>query len=265
MILTLPISHLINSENYTKVPGIKALEFKKKQPILEYPGPILFHSGKGIVDHDFMDYFDEILPFLNDNNFECFSFDIGPASAFVKTENYYYISESEPLSKGEILKLSKQRLSYVKDRFNGFVALENLNYFPTTAYSHVCDPGFFAKVVRENDVYCILDIAHAMISAHNLGIDWQDYFMQMPLERVKEIHLSAHGMVDGKWRDLHHRPNKETYKILEFIQKNLKKEAYIIVEFYEDFSELIEIYQEVFEWLKNKNDSNHGVRHLAGN
>ena len=79
----------------------------------------------------------------------------------------------------------------------------------------------------------------------------------MPLERVKEIHLSAHGMVDGKWRDLHHRPNKETYEILEFVQKNLKSEAHIIIEFYKDFSELKEIYQEVFKWLKSKNSLNY--------
>ena len=33
MILTLPISHLINSENYLQVPGVEALEFKKRQPM----------------------------------------------------------------------------------------------------------------------------------------------------------------------------------------------------------------------------------------
>ena len=30
MILTLPVSHLINSENYQNVPGVRALEFKKQ-------------------------------------------------------------------------------------------------------------------------------------------------------------------------------------------------------------------------------------------
>ena len=105
-------------------------------------------------------------------------------------------------------------------------------------------------MVRENDVYLVLDIAHAMISAHNLEMNWQDYFLRLPLERVKEIHLSAHGMIDGKWRDLHLRPNIETYKILEYVQKSVEGEPYLIIEFYKDFPELIEIYSEVSHWLK---------------
>ena len=54
MILTLPISHLINADNYLQVPGVNALEFKKQQPILDYSGPLFFHSSKGIIDEDFI-------------------------------------------------------------------------------------------------------------------------------------------------------------------------------------------------------------------
>ena len=250
MILTLPVSHLINSENYQNVPGVRALEFKKQQPVFYYDGPLFFHSGKGLIEEDFISYFDNLLPYLNGNKFKHFSFDLGPATSRVTIEDYYYVSEDNVLTAEEILTISKERLDYVKKRFNGTVALENLNYFPTSAYSHVCEPDFFSEVIRENDVYWILDIAHAMISAHNLGIDWQEYFLRMPIDRVKEIHLSAHGKINGKWRDLHLRPNELTYEILQFVQKNLKNRPYIIVEFYKDFAELVEIYQEVSEWLK---------------
>ena len=84
MILTLPISHLINAENYLQVPGVHALEFKKKQPILDYSGPLFFHSGRGIIDEDFIDYFDNLLPYLNENKFQHFSFDLGPATPKTK-------------------------------------------------------------------------------------------------------------------------------------------------------------------------------------
>mgnify|MGYP001346331071 FL=1 len=249
MKLTLPISHLINTENYLLVPGVQALEFKKKQPVFDYSGPLFFHSGKGIIDEDFIDYFDNLLPYLNENKFQHFSFDLGPATPKYKIEDYYYVTEEEVLTAEEISCISKERLNYVKKNFKGIVALENLNYFPTSAYSHVCEPDFFSKVVRDNDVYCILDIAHAMISAHNLGIDWQDYFLQMPLERVKEIHLSTHGIVDGKWRDLHERPNDETLKVLQFIWEKLTSDAYLIIEFYKNFEDLVEIYNETSLWI----------------
>jgi len=252
MILTLPVSHLISSQNFHQIPGIKALEYKKEQPVFDYSGPQFFHSGKGATDHDFIHYFDKLLPHLNNHEFSHFSFDVGPSAEYCKTEDYYYVAESEVLTAEELERITAERLHHVKRGFNGLVALENLNYFPTSAYAHVCEPDFISRVVRENEVYMILDIAHAMISAHNLGISPESYFTSLPLDRVKEIHLSAHGMVDGKWRDLHNRPNKETYEILEMLRAHVRNDAYLVVEFYKDFSELIEIYREVDEWLISK-------------
>tara|TARA_A100001037_G_scaffold290316_1_gene303015 strand:+ start:110 stop:877 length:768 start_codon:yes stop_codon:yes gene_type:complete len=252
MILTLPVSHLINEENYVKIPGVKALEYKKEQTVICYPGPLLFHSGKGVTDHDFVDYFNTLLPYLKSHKFSHFSFDIGPAAERCKTKDYYYVAESEVLTAGEITQISAERLRYVKKFFDGIVALENLNYFPTSAYDHVCDPDFISKIVRENDVYLILDIAHAMISAHNLNFSPEDYFSRLPLDRVKEIHFSAHGMLDGKWRDLHNRPNNETYELLEMLAGHVNKDTYLIIEFYKDFYQLIEIYKEVNDWLNSK-------------
>ena len=252
MILTLPVSHLITAQNYQEIPGFKALEYKKEQPVFDYSGPLFFHSGKGVTDHDFIEYFDALLPYLKEHKFCHFSFDIGPAAEHCKTEDYYYVAESEVLTAEEIIRITNQRLDYVKSRYDGIVALENLNYFPTSAYDHVCDPDFISNVVRENDVYLILDMAHAMISAHNLGVSPDNYFNRMPLDRVKEVHLSAHGMLDGKWRDLHDRPNEETYRILDMLSSQINNETYIIIEFYKDFSELIEIYKEVEGWLNSK-------------
>ena len=253
MILTLPISHLINAENYLLVPGVHALEFKKKQPILDYSGPLFFHSSRGVIDEDFIDYFDDLVPYLNDNEFKHFSFDLGPASPKVKIEDYYYVVDGPVLSADEIANLAGERIAYVKEHFQGTVAMENLNYFPTTAYSNICDPEFFSRVLNETDTYMILDIAHAMVSSQNMEIEPKDYFSRCPLDRVVEIHLSAHGVVDNQWRDLHERPNSETYKILEFIQKGLEKEPYLVIEFYKDFSELIDIYREVGEWIARRN------------
>ena len=147
--------------------------------------------------------------------------------------------------------MTAKRLSLVKKSFDGIVAVENLNYFPTSAYDHVCDPDFISKIVRDNDIYLILDMAHAMISAHNLNFSPEDYFTRLPLDRVKEIHLSAHGMLDGNWRDLHNRPNRETYALLEMLKSHVKNDAYLIIEFYKDFAELIEIYKEVDDWLNS--------------
>lgn len=49
--------------------------------------------------------------------------------------------------------------------------LENYNYHPTNAYEYVCDPATFSKLM-EIDCGMLLDLAHAQISAFNLG--WPD-------------------------------------------------------------------------------------------
>ena len=242
MILTLPVSHLISENNYSRIPGIRALEYRNPQPVFNSEMECLFHSNYGIIQKEFIDYFDSISDYLNENKFKLFSFDFGPAVEAVKIQDFYYVTESDLLSKSELEKKVHSRLSYVKSKFNGDIAMENLNYYPTTAYSHICEAEFISDIIRKNDVYMVLDIAHAVISAHNMEIDRYEYLSSLPLDRVKEIHLSAPGIKDGKWQDLHEIPTIDEYKILNFIRERLFIKPYIVVEYYKNISVLREIY-----------------------
>ena len=159
---------------------LKLSNTKKNSRFLIFPALSFFHSGKGATDHDFIDYFDALLPYLKLHNFSHFSFDVGPAAEYCKTEDYYYVAESEVLSAEELTQITSKRLDYVKERYDGIIALENLNYFPTSAYAHVCDPDFISSIVKGSEVYLILDIAHAMISAHNLGIPRKHISLDYP-------------------------------------------------------------------------------------
>lgn len=69
--------------------------------------------------------------------------------------------------------------------------LENYNYHPTNAYEYVCEPETFSALIQAVDCGVLLDLAHAQISAHNLG--WRDvytYLQALPLDRVREIHIN---------------------------------------------------------------------------
>ncbi len=243
MILTLSVSHLINKENYFLIPGIKALEYREPRPVLNNEMQSLFHCSYGIVQYEFIDYFDSILDYLVENKIKMFSFDFGPAVEKVEIQDYYYNARSELLSRNELYKKVHSRLKYMKRNFHGDIALENLNYFPTSAYNHVCEANFISDVVRKNNVYFVLDIAHAIITSQNMGIDKYEYLSSLPLERVKEIHLSASGIKDGRYRDLHEMPSAEEYEILAFIKNWLVEDFYLVIEYYKDFVELREIYK----------------------
>ena len=69
--------------------------------------------------------------------------------------------------------------------------LENYNYHPTHAYEYICEPATLSAVIDALDCGMLLDLAHAQISAFNMG--WSDpraYLAALPLARVREIHIN---------------------------------------------------------------------------
>jgi uncharacterized protein (UPF0276 family) len=84
--------------------------------------------------------------------------------------------------------------------------LENYNYHPTHAYEYVCEPETFCALIEAIGCGVLLDLAHAQISAHNMG--WPDvrsYLQALPLARVREIHTN-HPQIDptlGQMIDRH--------------------------------------------------------------
>ena len=192
-----------------------------------------------------MAYCEENIPFLNTHDMVHFSFDLGPAALKVETEDYYYVACSPVLDDDQLSALIAERLQLIKSSFRGRVLVENLNYFPTSAYDRVCDAGFIKEVVVENDIYLLLDIGSALVSAYNFGIEPWDYFRAMPLDRVAEIHLTAPGQVDGKWRDLHNVPTETEFQLLDKILDRVPFPPYLVIEYYREFAQIVAAYKTV--------------------
>ncbi len=69
--------------------------------------------------------------------------------------------------------------------------LENFNYHPTNAYEYICEPDTFSQLIDAIGCDVLLDLAHAQISAFNMG--WKnsrEYLEQLPLGKVCEIHIN---------------------------------------------------------------------------
>jgi uncharacterized protein (UPF0276 family) len=254
MILTLPVGHLINSYNYHLVPGVKALEYKNTIPVLDNKLESIFHSDYGIVQEEFLSYFESIVDYLNKNKIKMFSFDIGPAAEKVEIEDYYYIAKSEILSKSGLFELIQCRIEQVRSKYSGNIAFENLNYFTTSAYLHVCEPSFIAETARRNNVYILLDIAHAIITAKNLEIDIYQYLSALPLDKVVEVHISSPRLIQGKWRDIHEMPGSEEFQVLEFILKNCHLNPYVVIEYYKNFSKIKDCYKSLMKYFDKQDD-----------
>ena len=87
--------------------------------------------------------------------------------------------------------------------------LENFNYHPTNAYEYICEPDTFSRLLEDAGCDMLLDLAHAQISARNMG--WADphaYLEKLPLAKVREIHIN-HPFEDGSQMLDRHLPISE--------------------------------------------------------
>ena len=93
--------------------------------------------------------------------------------------------------------------------------LENLDYNATGAYEHICEPDFIRTVLEATDTYFLLDLSHAQVSASRLGFALDDYLAQLPLERVRQLHISGPRLVGETFADVHETLRPVDYQLLE--------------------------------------------------
>lgn len=97
------------------------------------------------------------------------------------------------------------------------VMIENLDYNPGGAYDTICDPSFIARIVDTVDVGLLLDLAHARVSAHRLGMTIYAYLDQLPLDRVQQLHISGPRWIDDVLTDTHDSLLEEDYALLKYV------------------------------------------------
>ena len=249
--LSLPCSDMFKDNKEFFLPFIDVIELKEKEDYLGYQKEYIFHSGDGIIDEKFIQNIasNGLLNYFQEKNINLFSFDFGPSCTKTEIKGYKYIPRSKILSKIEIQDLALERIEFIRDNFSGRIAVENLNYFSGGAYKHICEPNFISKFVTKSDVFLVLDLAHAAISAHNLGMGTLNYLAELPLGRVIEIHLSRPSIRNGTWLDSHLEPLEKEFRLLEYVLKHAKPE-YITVEYYESAEKCLNIYRYLQTFLK---------------
>jgi uncharacterized protein len=83
------------------------------------------------------------------------------------------------------------------------VILENIPYFaPAGKYMRASvDPDVLRRSIEQTGCGFLLDLSHARIAAHYLGVDPRTYIQQLPVEHLRELHLTGVDWVNGKLLD----------------------------------------------------------------
>ena len=131
------------------------------------------------------------------------------------------------------------------------ICVENNNYLRSPAYKHVIEARFLNDLVMKNDIYFLYDIAHAHISAVNMGITFAEYYSALPMSRTKQVHICKFGMrSDTEAFDAHYAPDEMIYDELRKVFD--KSEVhYVTVEYYKETEGLIQSLQ-YLQNLKNE-------------
>ena len=117
--------------------------------------------------------------------------------------------------------------------------LENLDYCPGGAYEHICEAEFIAAVIEETGAGLLLDLAHAQVSAARLGVPIGGYLARLPLDRVRQIHVSGPREIDGMLTDVHETLREQDYALLREVLRRARPAA-VTLEYSRDAAALIE-------------------------
>ncbi len=93
--------------------------------------------------------------------------------------------------------------------------IENLDYNPGGAYESICHPAFIAAVLETAEVDFLFDLAHARVSASRLRMSIEAYVAQLPLHRIRQLHISGPRWRDGLLTDTHDNLLDDDYALLE--------------------------------------------------
>lgn len=164
-----------------------------------------------------------------------------------------YLPGAFPLSLDDFRRNCDRNVSWLRRHFDGRILFENNNYFPTGAYEISTDPKNVCALVVEFADGLLLDIAHAIVSAHNLSVPLEQYFDELLRCDVHQVHMSSPAIhSSGVMLDSHGAPGSREIQILESLSGVVDLDNVpATVEYYGDAPRLVESLQILAHWPKS--------------
>lgn len=92
----------------------------------------------------------------------------------------------------EVIAYVAEKARIVQDFLEIPFALENLSSYVAYKDDEMPEWEFYTNVVEKADIYMMLDVNNIYVSSRNHGFDPKDYYENIPMERVIQIHIAGH-------------------------------------------------------------------------
>lgn len=124
----------------------------------------------------------------------------------------------------ENAKFIAQKARTVQDYMELPFALENLSTYISFKDSQMSEWDFYSMVVEEAGCYMMFDVNNVYVSASNHHFDPYEYLKRIPWERVIQVHLAGHSVLDDGTRlDTHdHHVCDEVWQMYKEVSKQCK-------------------------------------------
>lgn len=104
------------------------------------------------------------------------------------------------------IRCAVQNIREAQDFLECPLAVENISAYTQFAESEMPEWEFVREVIERADVGLLLDLNNVYVNALNHGFDARYYVSQLPLQRVRQIHLAGFSYSDKVVIDTHDHP-----------------------------------------------------------
>ncbi len=87
------------------------------------------------------------------------------------------------------------------------------------------EPELITRLLNETGCGLLLDISHARISAHSLGMGDKDYLNQLPTDRIREMHIAGVHTLPDRLQD-HLSMLDDDWQLLEWVLQRIRCEEW---------------------------------------
>lgn len=106
----------------------------------------------------------------------------------------------------DVMDFVAARARIVQDYLELPFALENLSSYAGFKGDEMSEWEFYAGVVEKGGIYMMLDVNNIYVSSRNQGFSPKEYYKQLPLNKVLQVHLAGHTDYDAYCLDTHDHP-----------------------------------------------------------
>ncbi len=92
----------------------------------------------------------------------------------------------------EVINYIAERARIVQDYLELPFALENLSSYVAFCNDAMPEWEFYSRIVEKADIYMMLDVNNIYVSSRNHGFEANEYYKNLPFDRILQIHLAGH-------------------------------------------------------------------------